>query len=256
VGRLSLAIIFCSLLTLPVQAQKRQTESELDGLRGAVKTVAVEQAGLKRSSGKLIESARSLSAVTTYDVNGDRASEKHYDEAGRLTRVNSYTDADGYRVESGESFDYGDGRILRAPVPGADPQRGSDLKDTAKYKYKYDGGGAVSEVGVYSEGGFLDVRLVYKTAGKRKEILTYVFDGPPGGRLNDTEVYTYDEKGNEVEKARYFPESDEPDSRETYEYVEFDARGNWTKRKVSGESQAGARILKSAGVEYRRITYY
>jgi hypothetical protein len=253
---LSLAVI-CSLLASPAHAQKRQTESELNGLRGAVKSVAVEVADLEISSGKLIESARRLSVVTTYDASGGRASEKQYDEKGRLTRTNSYSDADGYRVESGESFDYGDGRVLVVPEPGGgDRNRDAALKDTAKYKYKYDGSGNVSEESVYGDDGSPNLRRVYKIVGNRKEILTYIADGSPGGFLNDREVYVYDKKGYELEEARFFPGEDKPDSKATYKYVEFDDKGNWRKRIVSWEILPGGRVGKSSEVEYRRITYY
>lgn len=250
----SLAVI-CSLLALPAYAQKRQSESELDGLRGAVKTVTVERADLKSSSGKLIESAPRLSIATTYDVNGDRVIEKKYDEAGRLIRTHSYSNADGYRVMSDESFGDGNGHILRIPLPGGDG-RHLVLKYMAKYKYKYDGSGNVSEESVYAADDSLVRRHVYRIVGNRKEILTYLVDGSPGDLLNDREVYIYDKKGDELEAALYYHEDDKPALRQTYQYVEFDDRGNWKKRIVTRKIQRRRRVIKSSVVEYRRITYY
>jgi len=248
----SLAVI-CSLLALPAHAQKRQSESELDGLRGPVKTATVERADLKRSSGKLIESAPRLVSATTYDVNGDRATEKQYDWAGRLTRTHSYRNADGYRVMTDESFG-DDGHTLRVPLPGG----GGNLvlKYMAKYKYKYDGSGNVSEISVYGADDSPAMRHVYRIAGNRKEMLTYSIAGSQGGLLDNREVSIYDQKGNELETTVYYHEDDKPALRQTYRYVEFDDRGNWKKRIISREIQRRRRVIKSSIVEYRGITYH
>src|SRR5947209_81150 len=188
-GRWSFGIILCSILALPALAQKRQTESELDGLRGAVKAVVTETAQLRRSSGKSVESPRMLSSAKTYDVNGRKVSSKLYED-GRLFDSSHYSDADGYRGVYEELSATGGVIITTGPV--GEPQPGSDLpsayKFTSKYKYKYDDGGKVSEVEVYSEDGSPDSRIVFKVAGDRREVSTYLADGS----LNDTEVHVYD----------------------------------------------------------------
>ena len=60
------------------------------------------------------------------------------------------------------------------------------------------------------------------------------------------ELYKYDAKGNVIKSTfQFYPE----EWTKTYTYLKFDAKGNWTKRKVKS-------TIDKPTIETRTITYY
>jgi Txe/YoeB family toxin of Txe-Axe toxin-antitoxin module len=74
--------------------------------------------------------------------------------------------------------------------------------------------------------------------------------------LNQKYVYTLDAKGNEIEMLAYDTETKKLESTETYEYLEFDAKGNWTKRVTSYGNKKAKFVAKPREVLYRTLTYF
>ena len=93
---------------------------------------------------------------------------------------------------------------------------------------------------------------MYKIKGNRKEEFVYSSDGS----LNQKYAYTLDDKGNEVEMLIYDTNKNSVESKETYRYIEFDSKGNWTKRVTSEGEKESNFSLKPSKVTYRKITYF
>jgi hypothetical protein len=110
----------------------------------------------------------------------------------------------------------------------------------------------VGEEAMHQSNGSPWLRYVYKFKGDRREELVY--NGK--GALNQKYVYTLDDKGNVVEQLFYDAAKDSVEAKETYQYVEFDDRGNWTKRVTSEGERESKFAMKPSEVTYRTITYF
>jgi len=245
------AIILTLLISLSALAQKQQTDREADGLKGAVKTVVTEEAKLGDDTGRLVEYERKPESEVAYDADGNHVSRKAYDYTGALFELVSYR-----RVKGDKVAIYGDvenkNGIVEMSVPANQPKRRSDSQYTYKFKYKYDKDGNVSEEAWYRNDGSLWLKYVYKVKGTRKEELVYSEDGS----LNQKYAYNLNDKGDKVEMLVYDTEKNSVGSKETYKYVEFDSKGNWTKRITSEGEKESNFSLRPLKVTYRTISYF
>ena len=249
---LNTTIVFILLLSFSVLAQNKKTERETDGLKGSVNSVITKIANLKKTSGKPIESARKSKEAITYDTNGNLLTLKEYDAAGSLFDSIIYSHIDGDKVSTFEEIDNPNKFKEVISVPSDNQNKSSDTTYHYKYTYKHDNNGNVTEEALYQNDGSLWLKYVYKIKGNQKEKLVYSEDGS----LNQKYVYTLDDKGNEIEKFSYDTEKNKLESKETFEYLEFDAKGNWTKRITSEGNKKSKFVVKPREVLYRTITYF
>jgi hypothetical protein len=249
---LTITIVFILLVSFNVLAQNKKTDRETDGLKGSVKSVLTEIANLKKISGKLVESDRRHKEAINYDSNGNRLTWKTYDYlSGALFDSVTYTHVDGDKVSIYEEVNNPNKITQITTVPDDKPTKSSDPYLSYKFKYKYDSNGNVSEEAWYQSGS-LWLRYVYNYKGNQKEELVYSADGS----LNQKYVYTLDDKGNEIEMLSYDTEKNKLEGKETYKYLEFDAKGNWTKRITSEGDEESKFVVKPREVLYRTLTYF
>ncbi len=244
------AFILVLLLFLPTLAQKRQTDREADGFKGAVKTVITEKAKLKDDSSELTEYDRKPESEITYDANGNRLSREAYDYTGTLFESVSYSRVDGSKVAIYREIK--DKNSIVVEMPADARKRRSDPRYTYKFEYKYDSNGNISEEAWYQSDSSLWLKYGYKLKGNQKEKSVYSADGS----LNQKYVYTLDDKGNEIEMFVYDTKTDSVRSKEAYKYAEFDLKGNWTKRVTLRGDKEGGFALEPSRVLYRRIAYF
>ncbi len=200
----------------------------------------------------MVDYDRKPESEISYDADGNRVSRKAHDYTGALFESVNYSRVDGDKVVIYKDVENRNSVVVGMSAPTNQPKRPSDPRYTYKFKYKYDSNGKVSEESLYHNDGSLWLRYVYKTKGNQKEELVYSADGS----LNQKYVYTLDDKGNEVEMLVYDTENDSVRSKEAYKYVEFDSKGNWTKRITSRGNKEGGFALKTSKVTYRKITYF
>ena len=246
------AIILTLLISLSALAQKQQSDREADGFKGAVKTVVIEEAKLEDDSGRLVEYDQKLESEVAYDADGNRVSGKAYDYTGALFESVSYRRVNGDKVAIYGDVENQNSIVVEMPVPANQAKRKSDSQYTYKFKYKYDRNGNVSEEAWFQNDGSLWLKYVYKIKGNRKEELVYSADGS----LNQKYAYTLNDKGNEVEMLLYDAHKDSVESKETYKYVEFDSKGNWTKRITSEGEKESNFSLKPSKVTLRKFSYF
>jgi len=250
---LTTTIVFILLLNFSVLAQNKKMDRETDGLKSSVKSVLTEIANLKKTSGKLVDSDRRHKEAITYDSNGNRLTWKTYDYlTGTLFDSVIYTRIDGDKVAIYEEVDSPNKIIQITSAPSDKPTKSSDPRYTNKFKYKYDSDGNMSEEAWYQNDGSLWLRYVYKFKGNQKEELVYSADGT----LNQKYVHTLDDKGNEIETLFYDTEKNKLESKETYKHLEFDAKGNWTKRITSEGDEESKFVVKPREILYRKLTYF
>lgn len=250
-----LAALALGLLSAGVVcAQKQQTDRETEGLRGPVKVVALERAGLEAKDGRPVEGRRLMSDKLTFDAAGALVEREEYSIAGAMLRRIVYGARGADRV--GERFMRAravDGYLAVAPPAGSGRARGEDTRRiTEHYKYKYDEQGRISEW-VVEQRGVVNMRIVYHFEGDRREVRSYLGGNSFFSRL----VETLDARGNVVEATDFDVQTGAANAKYSYGAYEFDARGNWVKRVVSkwaGEGAAGR--YEPSQAEYRTITYF
>jgi len=238
-------------MSLFVFAQQRQTDRDFDGLKGAVKSVVTERADFKNSAAKSGETNRRRESEITYDEKGNRLTWKIYDyRSGDLFESVRYALIDGDKVSIEEEVD--SPNKITGTIAGQKKPKKSDPRYTYKLKYKYDAGGNVSEESWIQNDGELWLRYVYKVKGNQTEELVYDREG----KLNQKIIHIYDDQKNEIETVFYDVQTDKPDGKEFFQYLEFDAQGNWTKRIVSESDGKNRSPVQSRETMFRTLTYY
>lgn len=246
-------VILSFLLFISVAAQNKQTDRDFDGIRGSVKSVVTERADLKKSSGKMVESKRRYESEVEYDKSGNILRRKDYNYAdGALRESAIYKIIDGDKVSIEEDIET-PGKITGSLSIESDrTPKAFDPRYSYKYKYKYDSGGNISEEAYYQNDGSLWMTYVYITKGNEKEELVY----DENGKLNQKLIRRFDDKKNEIEIIYYDTETNKMNGTMTFEYIEFDAKGNWTKRYSFEGDEEKNFAIKPSEAEYRKIIYF
>lgn len=250
---LSCTVVLFFLLFISVAAQNKQTDRDFDGIRGSVKSVVTERADLKKSFGKMIESKRRYESEVEYDKSGNTLRRKDYNYAdGALRESTIYKFIDGDKVSIEEDIET-PGKITGSSPTEIDRTvKTLDPRYSFKYKYKYDRDGNISEEAYYQNDGSLWMTYVYTTKGKEKEELAY----DKNGSLNQKLVRKFDDQNNEIEIIYYDTKNNEINGKVTFKYIEFDAKGNWTKRQSFEGDKEGKFVMKPSEVSYRKLIYY
>jgi len=267
------------------------TDREKLGLIGAVKTVRttkVEHFGTSLSpltsidSMTFSESGNVLERVE-YGESGDLISTESriYDKQGVLTE-NSWRDAKG-KITAKEVYSYLNGRLVQTQT--YDAAGISQLRTVNIYDQK---NRLIEEVIYHSKKPELKTVYKYDDKDNQIEVAYYLPNGrkaeiphgPPhrtttvyndkaqvigrsafqiDGTLWRNDLYTHDERGNISENI---VENGNTIYRYFYKY-EFDPKGNWTKRTITGEAKFKPGTHKSEFFEQpkpevttRGITYY
>lgn len=221
------AIVLLTAQIAFAQARPKQTDVEVDGMTGPVKTVAVSVA---TAGGK----AEPVEA-SSYDRDGvlvDRVSYIDGEEAGRLTFT---YDAVGRHIKSttpmGLAYGVRTTRLQPHDTIMTRPVQGPDGKFEFVVVRNYDSAGRVIGEATYPGSDPTKAQVLartiyrYDAQGRLGELSHFV--GQPG-LLVDKEVYTYDPENRIIEAIRYRQSNQLPTKR-TFAY-DFDERGNWIKR--------------------------
>lgn len=246
--------LFClPLFTSVAFGQVKQTDREFEGLKGKVKSVLTERADAKTKSGKVVETKRRKVSDLLYDSDGGTSVLKNYDwNSGELSDTDTYLQIDGdkaFKTEMGPAAITG---TFAEQPPDAKASKPWDPRYDYRFKYKYDNRGRIVESTMWQGDGDLWLRYRYEYAeGERREL---VYDAE--GALNQKYIYKLDAKGNEIELITYDAATGKIEGKEKYEYLGFDAQGNWTKRiEYEADSDSGFKF-KLREVKYRRLIYY
>ncbi|MDM7920824.1 MAG: hypothetical protein QUS14_00875 [Pyrinomonadaceae bacterium] len=230
-------------------AAKEKSDAEDSGFIGKVKTVIEESENL---IGATPRGSRHRSSVTDFNENGNRTKHVSYESAGIPFSVTVYGFIDGARASDSELVEGGAATIVAVGGPPDTTRR--DPRYEFKLQYKYSGG-RLSEEKMFGNDGKLWMAYAYKYAGDLKTELVYDEDG----ELNQKYAYKMDAKGNPIEYRVYdMAENwERVESVTRYSYLEFDEKGNWTKRSVVNviKENSVERAVPSE-IEYRTITYY
>jgi antitoxin component YwqK of YwqJK toxin-antitoxin module len=282
---------FLTLLALtfawvqPATAQA-DTDRGRAGLVGPVRTVRAETARASDESGQPAEGERVLTQLLSFDEKGNvtgqsvfnpdgspnrklgwgytydaegRESERTflnaegaltsrsvsaYDKKGRKTETTFYNP--GGPVNHVQTFAYDDrGRVMREVHLNPD----GTIRNSSVYTYDADG--RLAERAQYKPDGALIQKRISTYDGKGRETDWAIHRGD--GAPVMSQKRSYDERGNVVESVSYVNGAQV--SRETSTY-EFDARGNWVKRRVAREAVKKGASHTEVEVNYRTITYY
>lgn len=245
-------LIFVLLFSFTIFAQKKKSEREIDNLKGLVKSVFVERADITVKSNKIIESKTKRESEITYNEKGERLTSKLYDyKNGLLFDSTIYGFIDGERISKDEDVET-PGKMTGKIIGEIKPKKKSDPRYNYKFKYKYDKDGDVIEESLIQSDGDLWLKYVYNYKGKQRETLVYSADGS----LNQKYISMLDGKRNEIETHFYNVETDKLEGKEIYEYPEFDANDNWTKKITFETEENNSKSKKPREITYRKITYY
>lgn len=267
-------------------AAQAGTDKDRSGVTGPVRTLRLEKAAVSLVSGRPVEGPRVLTQTISFDEKGNATATSVFNPDGsvssKLGRAYTY-DAEGRVAE--RSFLDAHGVLTGRAVPAYD-KKGREVETTVFnpdgsvhyiQAYIYDERGNITRKASRSPGGapYSSTAHTYDAKDRLTETAFYL----PDGNLFQRNVYTYDargrgtgwtayradgtpmtgftrrydEKGNVVESLHSANGS--LVTRHTYTY-EFDARGNWVKRRAEREDVRGGVSKVVPEVTYRTITYY
>jgi methionine-rich copper-binding protein CopC len=230
-------------------------DTVLNGFKGKVKTVTIEEAKIVKKAGKFVELKRRTQEKADYDENGYLKEKIDYEDSSK----NTYQFIGGDKTIKVSFFDppnVGNSPVTSIRALATDQSdKPTDPRFNTRFKYEFDEAGRVKEEIIYLSNGDLWLREVfsYDSKGLRNKIAR--FEG--NGNKPYEQIFTFDSNGNEIEMKYDYPEPDEEDAIFAYSDYQFDTNGNWTKRTKSEVTiKKGKRIVTSMSVAYRTITYY
>lgn len=233
---------------------KRQTsDAQDDNLKGKVKLLIEEREGLTGIEKPI---GRRTSLFADFDEQGNYLRTVNFEYRGRPYSVTVYGYIDGTRASLSNSIRFGDEWLvgLSGDKKKTDEKLTTDPRYSLKYEYKYTDG-KLSEIQLILNTGKKFLSNVYNYKGNQREVLSYTDDG----ELNSKYLYTFDDKGNDIERTDFNVQQPKvPEKGKfSFKYESFDEKGNWTKRIfLKLEVENGKEIYKPLAIEYRTITYY
>lgn len=245
------AVIALILLTgLLVHGQTKQVDRTHDGLKGYVKTVSLEIVRFDLVDRNYVEKPRVPAERTTYDEAGNLTRSETYGDDGNLYHTLEYSFLGQQRVAKLIEAPTSTALVRVVPLP-----KGTrvDPRYTYRFVHQYDAQNRRIQTVMYLSSGALYLRHVYQFSKNRKVHLLY-----SQGTLNRKTEHKLDERGNDANFIEFGPSV--VADKTVYQYDEFDAQGNWTKRRVyRGIKEVEDSLFTRAhpwSVEYRVITYY
>lgn len=227
----------------------------LEGFKGKVKTVTIEEAELVKKAEKFVELKRKMKEVIEFNESGFLKEKIDYERGSKDT----FQFIDGYKTIKASYFQRPDSedscRTSITALAIDQSNESTDSRYNTRFKYKFDEAGRVKEEIIYLSSGDLWLREVFShdSKGLRNKIAR--FEG--NGNKPYEQIFTFDSNGNEIEMKYDYPEPDEEDAIFAYSDYQFDTNGNWTKRTKSKVTiKKGKRIVTPMSVVYRTITYY
>jgi hypothetical protein len=272
------AILFPLFLILPgVVFAQIVTDSQVERLKGRVKTLRWEESSLEGSLGKWQETNRIIVRTRTWDQSGIQIEEvlfgtspftrksdplikilATYDEKQKLRTEKSY---DVHKPDPANKLVFvpldAEGKPMKTPPPPPPKPKTSDGAVISQIKYNFDAKGNRFEMLNYdgmAKKGKLSFkhRYIWDKQEKLKEEFWY----SSSGKLSEKYIYNYDEQGNESEQIRQ-NDKGQVVSREAYSEYKFDNQGNWIQRVNRMEYVAAyGQWIKTSVMTYRHITYW
>jgi hypothetical protein len=248
-----------AVVTNPLFGQQMTllSDAQFDGLKGKVKSVKSERTSYDQN-GNVSYKRGEYSSVTSYDKVGNEIEVVSYEN-----KTSTYKTT--YWRKNGELFYKGQSLIVReqsAQIPENEKILPRDTSFDSKVLIKYDVTGNLIEKRIYGNNGIFNNRRIYEYDKKRNKLKEVVFTGD-GELYNDSTKYTYDSKGMVIEETSFVtgPLREEstahPNNKLSYEYVNFDEKGNWLERKEFENMKRGVESApKLVRTSYQTITYY
>jgi YD repeat-containing protein len=247
-------IILVLLIAFSVSAQKKMTDSGMEGLKGQVKYVLSEYEIIKYNGKRKIIEPRV------------KWMEYFYDREGNLTERlfplgNSryiYKIIDGFKTFKSSSIkaetsDKDTAKVLRQDNQSQQNTK-PDERYSMKFLYEYDTQGRVIEETSYWNNGDYAVVSTFDYNDKN-QVIKKIQDTPSAVT---TYTLKYDDNGNLIEenidrdvrggvnfKYQYF-----------YEDYKLDAKGNWIQRKQTEKVEENGKTQSKVMIYYRKIAYY
>lgn len=275
--RILLSLLFFTTFILQGVFAQVATDSQIERLRGNVKTMQVETANLNGTSGKWQESGRGIAKTFAWNRKGFQTEQVWFGSRPNMIHsdplikiVTTYNVA--RKVQTEKSYDVhkpdpvnrlpsivvldANGKPVKPSTPPSKP-KAADGAVINQVVYKFDRKGNLEEKlhydGVMSKGKLsFKQNYSWDKQGKLQEETFY----NSAGKLSEKYIYKHDPQGNELEQLRYDAKGENV-SRETYSEYKFDAQGNWIQRvKQMDYVAAYGQRIKTAVITYRIITYW
>lgn len=244
-GNIILALLFCGLGAGLGKAQVRKNDLAHEGFKGRVKTVKTERARMVKESGKWIEKDKKVIDADSYDIEGRIAQSTIYVRNGPPSVTTFSYEKDGTRLGT-PNVNSQLAQVLGVSAPDLD----YSMRTKCSFSYDARGNRAQDSCRGTTSSFVIEHRFEYNDKD-RPTIDAYYRQGV----LVLKKTYTYDEKGNVTTMSHYDAKGKLVD-REYYSY-EFDATGNWVKRRTSKFFRSSDTYnYEPFEVNYRTISYY
>jgi hypothetical protein len=215
------------------------------GLNGSVKTVVEEN----EAKGK-----REKTFSSEYNERGDLTEETSFPSGDRT--IYGYVDKMRVSISIQASETGRNGGVVVVgssdAKPGV-PLSKLDLRYETRHEYRYDDRGRMIEESWFDNRGV----LIFRSKFSYDDNVVTFARNHRDGEIYAKGKYILDEKGRHITEID--GQASEPFYRSTdsYEYLEFDAQGNWTKRALKGKYGNDRETVSTfTSMQYRTITYY
>lgn len=243
-----LIVILC-IACAQAQTAKMESDREHDGFIGPVKRVFVVWSPISGSNYPAGSRCRERTMV--YDEGGRLLQESHYPgDCGNDEIRDDYTYApDGSRTGKSQEIRGKDSPPrppAMAPPPGYKEEVGEP-----RLVFKYDSSGRLIEAMFVKPSGKVIYKNTYSYDDKGRMIEETGYDTE--GQVSDRRVYSYSGKDRVPFGLTYYGRGGRVYDRTAYSDYEFNARGDWVKRKETREQTFNRR---SVSLIFREIEYH
>lgn len=255
----TLLIFFVMTLCLVVPAQKKVTDREIEGLKGAAKSVVEEYLTVQDSNGKAGDKKRIKSAEYFFDKDGRQTQIIYLKNKLVYSVIDGFKTFKSYEIIKRET---NQGLILsgiplneQKPIEEPEKLVPPDERFDYKYTYEYDSLNRIKIERQYGNNGRLYDKREFKYDGQGR-----VIEEIKNDRIANTKfIFKYDTKNNLIEQIEERVEnSDGRRSKRRFTYNDYktDAQGNWTQRKQTLYFEVNGVPNNFSSMYYRTIVYY
>jgi hypothetical protein len=243
-----LALIFC-IACIQIQTTKTESDREHDEFVGPVKKVFVLWSAVSGSNYPAGSRCRSRTRV--------------YDEGGRLLQQSLYPGACGsdeiredytYASDGSRSAKSQEIRGKDSPPPPPPPMAPPGYKaepGNPRMVFKYNAWGKLAEAASIKPSGTVIYKYTYSYDDKGRLIEVTGYDRE--GQVSDRRVYSFSGESRVPSTFTYSGRDGKVYDTTAYSEYEFNARGDWVKRKETREQSPGR---GSVSITFREIEYY
>ena len=247
--KLLILLFSCCLVAVQSSPAKKMTDREHAGFIGPVKSVYLEYEMPERNYGDRLQGKHCRGLTDVYNAAGQLIQHSVYPgSCGEDEIRESYA----YASDGSRTTKKADARDKNSPSPSGGFSTGpSGDTGPVRETYRHDASGRLVESSLVRQNGKLIAKYVYVYDSMGRLIETRSVEA--NGAISDRRVNGYEGSNKAPSTFSYIDGRGKAIERSTYSDYEFNAQGDWIKRKMETEETLSP---KQTLIETRKIEYY